>query len=124
VLNSQRPKLPALDFATHFRWPDQAVKSFLHRLVYYRINRLNELLQQCGNFYGSRFSLVLTVYIDGHVPMAEKLLQGEKVTSFILKYPAFEDTLPDLRLHVFGVVSAALRRRTRWGNTRMHAARQ
>jgi hypothetical protein len=95
VLNSQRPKLPALEHTAYLQWPDASVKSFLHRLIYYRINRLNELLQQCGNFYGAHFSLILTVFIDGHIPIAELLLRGEKVTSFVLKYSAYEDTLPD-----------------------------
>jgi hypothetical protein len=95
VLDSQRPKLPALEFSCFMAWPEAAVKSFIHRLLFYRVNRLNELLQQCGSFYGNRFSLLLTVYIDGHIPMAEMLLRGEKVTNFILKYSAFEDTLPD-----------------------------
>lgn len=95
VLNSQRPKLPALEYTPYLEWPEHAVKSFIHRLIFYRVNRLNELLQQCGNYYGNQFSLLLTVYIDGHVPMAEMMLRGEKVTNFLLRYTAYEDTLPD-----------------------------
>lgn len=95
VLNAQRPKLPSLERSDFLAWPEEATKSFVHRLIYYRVNRLNELLQQCGNYYGNRFSLLLTVYIDGHIPMAEMLLRGVKVTSFVLRYSAYEDTLPD-----------------------------
>lgn len=95
IINSQRPKFSVIENVNYFKWPEAAVKSFIHRLVYYRLNRLNDLLTQCGNFYGQEFNLMLTIYIDAHIPMARLMMKGEKITTFILKYPAYEHTLPD-----------------------------
>ena len=40
-----RPKLPAPPTEEYMPWPAGAVKSFPHRLLYYRVNRLNHMLK-------------------------------------------------------------------------------
>lgn len=43
-----RPKLPQPPTEEYMTWPVGAVKSFPHRLLHYRINRLNHMLQVRG----------------------------------------------------------------------------
>lgn len=99
-LCSVRPKLPTENIKqTYMRWPANAVKSFMHRLLFYRINRLNQMLVELGPLHrdtGDAWSYNMQLYVDAHVSMVIMCEEGQKISSFVLKYPAYEATLPDL----------------------------
>jgi len=94
-LRNKHVKVPSPPHERYLRWHPAAVKSFTHKLLYYRINRLNELLDACGLYYGRDWTHAMHVFVDAHVPMVELFEQGQRVSTFVLKYTAHEDALPD-----------------------------
>lgn len=100
------PAPPTTDFLA---WPHGCSHTFIHKLLVYRINRLNTLLNECKAAYGPSFSYHMQLFIDAHTPMANLMTEGVKLSAFTLKYPAHEETLPDLMPHV---LAAALSKRT------------
>jgi len=56
-----RPKLGAPPTDAFMKWPPNAVKSFPHRLLYYRVNRLNVMLNECSELYGRTWAYNLQV---------------------------------------------------------------
>lgn len=94
-LQEARPKLNHPPTTEYLSWPDGAVKSFLHRLLFYRLNRLNLMLTQSSEFYGIQWTYYMQLYVDAHIPMALLFERGEKLTTFTLKYTCSEHTLPD-----------------------------
>jgi hypothetical protein len=94
-LRNKHSKIPTPPLETYLKWHPDAVKSFTHKLLFYRVNRLNELLTACGMYYGRDWTYAMHVYIDAHVPMVELFENGQRVSTFVLKYTAHEDALPD-----------------------------
>jgi hypothetical protein len=99
-LKIRHTKIPAPPHERYLAWNQAAVKSFSHRLLYYRVNRLNELLDACGQYYGRDWFYTMQIFIDGHIPMVELFERCERVTSFTLKYPPHEETLPDATMEI------------------------
>ena len=99
-LAAVRPKLDTdnLRSTVFLPWPDEAIKSFTHRLLFYRVNRLNHMLVDCGILYGARWSYNMQLFIDAHVSMVLMFEAGQKISTFQLKYPAYEQVLPDLSM--------------------------
>ena len=91
-----RPKLGAPPTDAYMKWPHAAVKSFRHRLLFYRVNRLNVMLEECSALYGRTWAYNMQLYIDAHIGMALVVERGEALTSWALKYTAHEHALPDL----------------------------
>jgi hypothetical protein len=94
-LKIRHTKIPGPPHERYLAWRPDAVRSFTHRLLHYRVNRLNELLDACGQYYARDWQYTMQVYIDGHVAMVDMFERGERVTAFVLKYPPHEETLPD-----------------------------
>jgi hypothetical protein len=90
-----RPKFGQPSTDRFMKWPDGATKSLMHRLLHYRINRLNLMLEECLTLYGQEWAYNLQLYIDAHIGMALLFERGEKITSWNLKYTAHEHILPD-----------------------------
>lgn len=91
-----RPKLGQPSTDEFLQWPPQATKSFLHRLLFYRVNRLNQMLIECSPLYEKPWAYNMQLYIDAHVGMALLFERGETLTTWALKYTAHEQVLPDL----------------------------
>jgi hypothetical protein len=81
------PETPYLGFTTQ-------IKSFYHKLLVYRVNRLNQLCE-VANFWGPDVVYALTLYLDAHIPLLHLFLDGVKISSFVLKYPPHQESLPD-----------------------------
>jgi hypothetical protein len=94
-LKNRHAKIPSPTHERFMAWRADAVKSFSHRLLYYRVNRLNEMLYACGQYYGRDWLYAMHVFVDAHIPMVALFESGQRVTSFVLKYTAHEETLPD-----------------------------
>jgi len=105
-LNEARPKLdfPAAD-TLWLPWPECATRSFLHRLLHYRVNRLQNMIVQQSCAFPPIWRYHMQLYLDAHLPMAALFKKGVAITHFSLKYPACQETLPDFSKHC---VSAAL----------------
>lgn len=91
-----RPKLPAPPSDASMPWPPGATKSFAHRLLFYRVNRLNQMLAECAELYGRTWAYNMQLYIDAHVGMVLLVERGEALSAWELKYTAHEHALPDL----------------------------
>ena len=81
------PETPYLSFTTQ-------IKSFYHKLLVYRINRLNQLCEM-ANFWGPDVSYTLALYLDAHIPLLHLFKSDVKISSFVLKYPPHQESLPD-----------------------------
>jgi len=95
-LSEARPKLPPPPTEEYMPWPAGAVKSFPHRLLYYRVNRLNQMLKECSQLYGRTWTYNMTLYIDAHIGMVLLVEKGEALSTWALKYTAHEHALPDM----------------------------
>lgn len=91
-----RPKLGHPPTTEYMAWPAGAIKSFMHRLLFYRVNRLNQMLDELEQLYGKLWSYNMQLYIDAHVGMALLVERGETLSTWTLKYTAHEHALPDL----------------------------
>jgi hypothetical protein len=94
-LRNKHTKIPVPQHEQYLKWPDDAVKSFTHKLIFYRVNRLNELMAVCGMYYGRDWTYAMQVFIDAHIPMLELFESGQRVSTFVLKYTGHEDCLVD-----------------------------
>lgn len=90
-----RPKLGQPPTDAFMRWPEGATKSFAHRLLHYRVNRLNMMLQECQHLYGHEWAFNMQLYVDAHIGMVLLFERGEKLSAWTLKYTAYEHALPD-----------------------------
>jgi hypothetical protein len=91
-----RPKLGAPPTTKYMEWPAHAIKSFSHRLLFYRVNRLNQMLEDMGQLYGRTWAYNMQLYIDAHVGMVLLVERGETLSTWALKYTANEHMLPDM----------------------------
>ena len=96
LLDEVKPKLPSAPTEEFLKFPPGAVKSFIHRLLHYRVNRLNLMLRECAPLYGDEWAYYMQLYVDAHIGMTLLFEDGEKVTVWVLKYTAHEAELPDL----------------------------
>ena len=104
-LDSVRPKLDSTGFECVVPWPPTAVRSFLHRLLHYRVNRLQSMLATHGALSSPEWRYYMTIYLDSHLPMLALFLGGTVVSSWSLKDVACEHNLPDFNAFA---VSAAM----------------
>jgi len=95
-LSEARPKIPPTPTEAFLKWPARAVKSFPHRLLHYRVNRLNVMLNECAALYGQTWAYNMQLYIDAHIGMVLLFERGEMLSTWSLKYTAHQHILPDL----------------------------
>jgi len=98
-LDMVKPKIDFDNLASGrkaLEWTQGATKSFVHRLLYYRVNRLNTMLYENRELYGDEWAFNMQMYIDAHIPMVNIFEDAGTVSTFVLRFPCYEDTLPDL----------------------------
>jgi len=66
-LAESKPKVPAAPTEEYLAWPAGATKSFAHRLLHYRVNRLNVMLIECAPLYGQAWAYNMQLYVDAHI---------------------------------------------------------
>lgn len=109
---AQRIKIPHIE-SKYMTIAEDMTKSFIHKLVHYRVNRLNVMINECSAIYGDKWCFMMQLFLDAHIPMMILMEKGQKITTFALKYPAWEQTIADLlpytsRAAVNGGISAGM----------------
>ena len=80
-------------------------RPMFNRLIVFRVNALNELLDDTGLFYGDAHRYALQILIDSHVPLHLLYLNEHKINAFTPVLPPCGETLPD---YTSTVIDAAL----------------
>jgi hypothetical protein len=102
-LKDNNMRIPVLAVTPYLSFGSQ-VKSFYHKLLVYRINRLNRLCE-ISTYWGTDISYALTLYLDAHIPLMHLFETDAKISSFVLKYSPHEEVLPDA---TWCIINAAL----------------
>jgi len=74
--------------------PDTS-RSFFNRLIVYRVNFLNELLDETGLIHGEAHRYALQNFIDSHIPLHLLYESSHKIVAFTPRAPPSGETLPD-----------------------------